>query len=227
MLTSPDYSTIMESAYSHSSNGYQASADEWTKIDGYVKKMGLSHANAKYSVLWIYRWLNQYATQTDDGPICNNLVQTSSSGQSALIVYSKLRSVTESDNSSKANVNIAAYQAQYEGVGGFSYKHYLQVVKTSPFPWTACAFIHFMTTSKDGFSAWGADIGGYCSDPNSNQDHTNDGKVNGVDKFPALNDRGYEWWISPESGKGRLVIEQPKYLAEWNFKVGSWMNSIK
>ena len=52
-------------------------------------------------------------------------------------------------------------------MGGFGYCHYLFVTDNSPLPWTACAFIAYMTCTADGFSAWGKDIGGYSSNPTS------------------------------------------------------------
>lgn len=85
---------------------------------------------------------------TDDGPICNELVKTTASGQSGLFVYSKLRSVQETEGVSKNNITIAAYQDGYKGFGGYAYKHYLQVTKKSPLPWTAMAFIAYMVTEK-------------------------------------------------------------------------------
>ena len=72
-----------------------------------------------------------------------------------LYTSSKLRSVEESASISKNNINIAAYQDGYTGIGGFGYCHYLFVTDNSPLPWTACAFIAYMTCTADGFSAWG------------------------------------------------------------------------
>ena len=96
----------------------------------------LEAENAKYALAFIKLWCSQYNEQTDDGPICNTLVTTSAAGQADLLVYSKLRSVTESAEASVNNITIAAYQDNYVGIGGYAYKHYLQVVKTSPLPWT-------------------------------------------------------------------------------------------
>lgn len=61
------------------------------------------------------------------------------------------------------NIAVAAYQDGYQGIGGYAYKHYLQVLKTSPLPWTSCAFIAYMTTTNEGFAAWGKDMGGYSA----------------------------------------------------------------
>ena len=105
----------------------------------------------------------RYNEQTDDGPISNVLVDESAKDQSGLLVYSKLRSVEESSSISKNNVTVSAYQDDYEGIGGFGYSHYLFVTDNSPMPWTASALIAYMTTTEEGFSAWGKDMGGYSS----------------------------------------------------------------
>ena len=231
MLTNEHYSNIMKSAYdayaaTAGHEDFSATINDMATVAG---ELGLTAVNAKYSLAWIKNWVEQYNEQTDDGPICTNLVKTSSADQSGLLVYSKLRSVTETAESSKNNITVAAYQDDYVGIGGFMYKHYLQVLKTSPFPYASCAFIHFMTTTRDGFSAWGKDIGGYCSNPSANQDHSTDGaaeKNNGV-AIPAINDRGYDWWTDQTETGGQMVIEDPTYCAQVNFAVGMWIDGLR
>lgn len=225
MLTRQDYSDIVKQAYD------ALPADKKTYFDKTINEvapdavgLGLTHANAKYALAWIKLWVKQLNVLTDDGPISTELVKGSAINQSALIVYSKLRSITETAESSKNNATIAAYQNNYVGIGGFMYKHYLQILKTSPFPWTSAAFIHFMTTTQDGFSPWGRDIGGYSSNPIANQDHSKDGMdTDGVTvKFAAINDRGYDWW----STSGNLVIEDPKYVSKFSYNIGNWIDII-
>ena len=41
------------------------------------------------------------------------------------------RSVEESAETSVNNIAVAAYQDGYQGIGGYAYKHYLQVLKLS------------------------------------------------------------------------------------------------
>jgi hypothetical protein len=230
MLTNEHYSTLMKEAYLDYAN--DAGAEDRTaalvEAQADATALGLTHADAKYSVLWVKLWVEQYNEQTDDGPICNNLVMQSAADQSGLLVYSKLRSVTETAEASKNNITVAAYQEDYVGIGGFMYKHYLQVLKTSPLPYTSCAFIHFMTTTQDGFSPWGKDIGGYCSNPSANKDHSTDGAAdkNGGTAFPALNDKGYEWWSNQTTG-GQMVIEDPTYCAQVSFSVGEWIDTLR
>lgn len=203
--------------------------------------------NGKYALAFIKLWVKQYNAQTDDGPICNELAKASATDQFGLLVYSKLRSVAETDTVSANNITVAAYQkgqelydkVNYEGIGGFGYAHYLFITENSPLPWTACAFNAYMTivnesakTDADkiaGFSAWGKDMGGYSSNPQLallNEKVFNH-KTAGTDKdgtvlFDNKNDRGFDWW--KETGK--LVIEDPDYCASVAFTVGSWIEIL-
>ena len=236
MMTREDYSNVIKEAYD------ALTGAEKTRIDAVVTgtatekgtaaealDLGLTHANAKYALAWIKLWIKQYNKMTDDGPIMVELAKNTAVGESGLLVYSKLRSIGETELSSKKNVEVAAYNSGYKGLGGFMYKHYLQVLKTSPLPWTSVAFIHYMTTTMKGFEPWGKDIGGYSSDPAVTPDHSKDGKGAGTDaapEFPVLNDRGYTWWTTNEAGKGRLVIEDPVYASSVSYTVGDWISLI-
>lgn len=225
MLTYDTYADYLKTAFDALSSDKQAIFQPIIdSLAADAEALGLTAENAKYALAWIKLWCQQYNEQTDDGPICNTLVTTSAAGQSGLLVYSKLRSVEESAEASVNNITVAAYQDDYVGIGGFAYKHYLQVVKTSPLPWTACAFISYMTTTKDGFAAWGKDMGGYSSNPTINQDHSKDGYDGETNVFDAKNDRGYEWWTSADGGQ--LVIEDPEYCASVSFDLGDWIDMI-
>ncbi len=228
MMTRQDYSDVIKEAYDALPAGAAKTRikDQADGLKADATSLGLTHASAPYALAWIKLWVSQIEVKTDDGPIMTDLAKNSASGQSALIVYSKLRSVTETEDSSKLNVKVAAYEPGYVGVGGYMYKHYLQVLKSSPLPWTSVAFIHFMTTTMDGFSAWGKDIGGYSSDPAVTPDHSKDGQVGGVDTYSVLNDKGYEWWTTNAAGKGRLVIEDPEYASKVSYSVGDWIALI-
>ena len=95
---------------------------------------------------------------------------------------------------------------------------------SSPYPWTACAFISYMVTKLDGFTAWGKDMGGYSANPvlaAENEAKFHHSTAGGTD-FPAKNDRGFEWWSSAEGGQ--LVIEDPKYCAEVSVDLGDWID---
>lgn len=223
MLTEPTYAGYVKEAFDKLPAAEQAYFQKTVdEVAGDVEGLGLEGENAKYALAWIKLWVTQYNEKTDDGPICNELVTTSAAGQSALIVYSKLRSVEESATASAKNVTIAAYQDGYAGFGGYGYKHYLMIPKTSPLPWTAAAFIAFMTTYPDGFAAWGKDIGGYSANPAVNQDHSKDGFVDGVDTYPVKNDKGYDWWTSADGG--RLILEDPEYAARVSANLSDWID---
>ena len=226
MLTQKKYSDILMNAVSSLPEAEKSRINK--EADGLAakaKEFGLDGTSGKYGLAYAKLWVSQYAQRTDDGPICNELVTTAAAGSSACLVYSKLRSIEETETSSKKNVTVAAYQEGYKGIGGYMYKHYLQILKTSPYPWTSCAFIHFMTCTHDGFAAWGKDIGGYCSNTTKgvNQDHSKDG---GTD-FPVLNDRGYDWWTGTGEGKGNLVIEDGAYCASVELTVGTWLDTLR
>ena len=218
-LTAPKYATMMKEAYDQLTGDKKAYVDAALEaVKDVAASYDLEGDYVNYSLAFDYLWMKQYNEQTDDGPICNTLVTKSAAGQSGLLVYSKLRSVNETDDSSKKNVTVAAYQDNYVGIGGFMYKHYMAVLKTSPLPWTSCALIHFLTTTENGFKAWGNDIGGYASDDNvrAKFDHTNDG---GTD-YSVINDKGYSWW------KERCVVEDPSYVAS-KALLPSWFDSLR
>ncbi|MDR1852779.1 MAG: hypothetical protein LBR21_09085 [Propionibacteriaceae bacterium] len=221
MLTSPKYADELKAAFdklpADQQAYFQKTVDE---VAPDVETLGLEGDNAKYGLAWAKLWAAQYNEKTDDGPICNDLVTKSAAGSTALIVYSKLRSIEESDSASVKNVDIAAYQDDYTGFGGYGYKHYLMLTKTSPLPWTAMAFINYMSTTQDGFAAWGKDIGGYGAYSAINQDHSNDGG----DEFPAKNDKGPSWWL--DDSAGRLVIEDPVYTSKVSTTMGDWIDMI-
>ena len=230
MLTEDTYATMLKEAFD------ALSADEQAYFQPTIDEMkteaenfGLGE-NGAYALAWIKLWVGSYNAQTDDGPICNTLVDASATDQFGLLVYSKLRSVEESATVSKNNITVAAYNDDYTGIGGFGYCHYLFVTENSPLPWTACAFIAYMTCTADGFSAWGKDIGGYSSNPEvaaENEEiyhHQTGGMAEDgtTVEFAALNDHGYDWWTTD----GQLVLEDPEYCASVAFTVGSWIETL-
>ncbi|WP_191015841.1 hypothetical protein [Treponema zioleckii] len=228
MLSSDKYSTWLKNAFDaldESKKSYfKPIIEECATV---AKNYGIEGENAKYGLAWAKLWVQNYNAMTDDGPICTELVTKSAAGEFALIVYSKLRSVSETAEASVNNITVAAYKDGYKGIGGYGYCHYLEVMDSSPYPWTACAFISFMVTKLDGFSAWGKDMGGYSANPvlaAENEAKYNHSKAGG-EEFPAKNDRGFEWWSS-ENG-GALVIEDPKYCSEVSIELGDWIDSLR
>ena len=226
MLTKDEYAKYLKDAYDKLPASEQAYFK--TTIDSVekdAKELGLGE-NGKYALAWIKLWVNSYNEQTDDGPICNILVKKSSVDQFGLLVYSKVRSVQETDETSVTNLTVAAYQDDFEGIGGYAYCHYLFVTDNSPLPWTACAFIAYMVETVDGFSAWGKDLGGYSSNPlvaagTEAKYHHSEGLSAQV-VCDTTKDRGYDWWVNT----GKLVVEDPVYCASVAFTVGSWIEML-
>lgn len=228
MLTADKYATWLKDAYDKLPADKQAELKATIDECGALAtKYGLESKNAKYGLAWAKLWTLGYNAQTDDGPICNDIVKKSANGAFALIVYSKLRSVKETAEASVNNVTVAAYEDGYEGIGGYGYCHYLEVMDSSPYPWTACAFISYMVNKTDGFKAWGKDMGGYSSNPKLAADneaifhHSTAGGA----EFPAKNDRGYDWWAA--EGKGELVIEDPAYCAQVSVDLSDWIDIVR
>ena len=224
MLTEDKYATWLKEAYDKLDDTKKAYFEPTIQeMQADANDLGLG-ANGAYALAWIKLWVNNYNEQTDDGPICNTLVDASATDQSGLLVYSKLRSVEESATVSVNNINVAAYQDGYTGIGGYGYCHYLFLTKNSPLPWTACAFIAFMTCTEAGFEPWGKDMGGYSANPNvaKEVEEKFNHSQGGGDEFPAKNDRGYDWWTTD----GELVLEDPAYCSEVSFSVGSWIDVL-
>ena len=226
MLTEDKYTAYLKAAFealpAEEQAYFQPTIDEMAADAEYL---GLA-ADGAYALAWIKLWVESYNAQTDDGPICNTLVTDSATDQSGLLVYSKLRSVEESDTVSVNNINVAAYQDGYTGIGGYGYCHYLFLTENSPLPWTACAFIAYMTCTEDGFSAWGKDMGGYSSNPKvaeavEAEFHHSTGESSKVACETTM-DRGFQWWTN----EGKLVVEDPEYCASVAFTVGSWIELL-
>ncbi len=113
MLTQDTYAAYLKAAYD------KLDADKQAYFKPVIDEMandaadlGLG-ADGAYALAWIKLWVESYNAQTDDGPICNTLVDKSATDQFGLLVYSKLRSVEESDSVSKNNITVAAYQDDF------------------------------------------------------------------------------------------------------------------
>ena len=230
MLTKEEYATNLKNAFDKLSDAekayFQPTIDEMEQT---AKEFNLGE-NGKYALAWIKLWVGSYNAVEDDGPICNNLTDASATDEFGLLVYSKLRTIEESDSKSVNNIKVAAYEDGYEGIGGYGYCHYLFVTDNSPLPWTACAFIAYMTCTQKGFEAWGKDMGGYSSNPTvaAENEALHNHSKGGCDDagnviYAAKNDRGYDWWV----GDGELVLEDPAYCASVAFTVGSWIETLE
>ena len=96
--------------------------------------------------------------KTDDGPICTTLTSASATDQCGLLVYSKLRSIEESSETSVNNIKVAAYEDGYEGIGGFGYCHYLFLTKNSPSSMDSCCIYRIHVHVQKKASVLGAKI---------------------------------------------------------------------
>lgn len=228
MMTRVDYSDVIKSAFN------ALPQDETTDlylddVNGLIKlanTLGLTHASAPFALAWIKRFLTQMETVNDDMPLALGLTANENSVESGLLHYAKLGRVLETEEQSINNIKIAAYESGYSGLGGYMYKHYLQITKNAPLPWTAAAFIHYMATTYNGFAPWGVDLGHYSSDPRITPDRITNGYVEEHSMYPALNDRGHDWWAKNEAGFGRLVIEDPLYAANGHYSIGDWVTFL-
>ncbi len=217
MLTHPKYALELKEAF------YKLSAAKQTALqptidamESEAKLLGLDQ-NGKYALAWIKRWVGSVTLTTNDGPILADLVKNTSIGQFGLLVYSKLRSVVETETSSRNNVQVAAYKDGYQGFGGYGYSHYLFVTDSAPLPWTACAFIAYITCTADGFSSWGDDMGSYSSNPIVEREV--DERYHDESHY---GDRGLDWWVN----EGKLVLEDPEYCKKVQGTVGSWIELL-
>ena len=115
MLTEDTYAGWLKEAYDKLSDSEKAYFEPTIKeMESEAADLGLG-ADGAYALAWIKLWVESYNAQTDDGPICNTLVDKSATDQFGLLVYSKLRSVEESNSVSVNNINVAAYQDGFEG----------------------------------------------------------------------------------------------------------------
>lgn len=257
MLTNPTYTRVVKEAYDNATDTQKKIIDAIIEEDNkttfncfgdkpktvvaaygasgikaQIENAGLNaDPNAKYALAWEFLFLKNYQVVTDDGPICTNLTQKSAAGAGGLLVYSKFRSITESDTVTLKDMRVAAYDNGYSGFGGYMYKHYLQVLSTSPYPWTSCAIIQFMTCHAEGFKPWGKDMGGYSANPQvqAKFDHSRDGyNEDGTTiDYPIKNDKGYDWWTKNEAGKGRLVLEDGAYCSSVATAMSDWISYLR
>lgn len=237
MLTQEKWCNVLKTAFEDSSNG-NSSLD----LSKYAKYGELK----KYAYAFIDGYLTNSVFNADDGAARDNLDKKSASGTAGWIVYSKIAGITETaEVSKKFLVNAALGEdntdgntatSHIKGFGGFMYKHYLQVMPNAKYPWTTCAFINYLCTTKDGFKGWASDIGDYPSMPSINVDRTKYGhgtltadykwtqSDTGENVFPIMNDPASSWWTA--STGGNVVVEDPSYIATQYNAVMAFINTV-
>jgi hypothetical protein len=232
-LTSDENCAILKAAFEDSSNSSGLAAADLEAYANYGE-------SRKYAFLFIERFIKNAVFYADDGKALDTFKV--SPGHAAWIVYSKIQNVTESADISKKDIVIAALGKEnadgknatmsIKGFGGFMYKHYLMLTPESPLPWTACAFINYLSTTKDGYSKWAGDVGDY---PTYGEEINVDRTMNGhgtlaedykwtQDKdqpnvFPCLNDPNANWWIDT----AKSVVETPSYIAKYYNTVAAFI----
>ena len=109
MLTKDTYADYLKDAFDAMPDGAAKDriAAEVEEMKPEAEALMLDAENAPYALAYIKLFCEQYNEQTDDGPICNTLVTKSAADQCGLLVYSKLRSVEESAETSVNNIAVA------------------------------------------------------------------------------------------------------------------------
>ena len=231
-LTSDDNCALLKSAFEDPSNSSGLSAEALKPYESYGE-------SRKYAFLFIERFIKNAVFYADDGKALDAF--KAAPGHAAWIVYSKIQNVEETEQTTKKDIVIAALGKEHsdgknptlamKGFGGFMYKHYLMLMPDSPLPWTTCAFINFLSTTKVGYSKWAGDVGDY---PTYGEDINEDRSMNGhgsvvegkwvVDptkpnEFPCLNDPSSNWWIDT----AKSTVETPSYIGTYYNTVAAFI----
>jgi len=241
MLTSDANAAVLKEAYEDATN------DNKDKID--VSKFASYGETKKYAYAFIDAFLRNSTGLDDDGNVNKAINQKTAKGAYGWQVYSKLLKTTETEETSNAflvsptlgNDNSDGKTAtnHMKGFSGFMYKHFLQVSPKSKHPYTTCALINILSTTAEGYKAWGTDVGDYPTMASINVDRTKNGwgtlnKTSSPYKFtqgtgegatnlfPVLNDPTGDWWIK----SANAVVEDVSYIGE-NYKtVNTFIKSI-
>lgn len=237
MLTKDSWCDVLKSAFEDGSND-NASLD-LSKYASYGEKK-------KYAYAFIDGYLTNSVFSADDGKARDAMSPASAAGNLGWIVYSKIMSLQETADVSKKNFTICALgnanadgttaTMQMKGFGGFMYKHYPQVMPNAKYPYTACALINYLSTTTQGYAAWGEDVGDYPTMPSINTDRTKFGHgtlsadykwtqdATKDNVFPCLNDPTSDWW--KKATGGNVIIEEPAYVATQYNAVMSFINTV-
>lgn len=229
MLTRPDYAEMVrlsfESMVPEKQEPYLELIEQMQKE---AEAMGLE-PDCAYSLAWIKLWVESYTAAKSDEEIFNTLTGYVATNPFGVLDYSTLRILGQYNTYALNNIKVVAFEPAYHGPGGFGYNEYLFVPSNSPTPWTACAFIAYVTCTVDGFSAWGKDMGSYSCNPRVAREieeiynhHTGGTNAQGVVQYAIKNDPGIDWW----NAQGNLVVEDPEYCASVDFTIGSWIDVL-
>lgn len=227
MLTREDYAAmIRESFESMVPEKQEPYLELIEQMQPEAEAMGLSEDGA-YALAWIKLWMGSFSSQPDDDSILKTLLsQNYGSSPVGVLNYSAMRLLPNQTTAAVNNMRVVAFEPAYHGFSGFSCNEYLFVPSNSPMPWTACAFIAYVTCTVDGFSTWGKDIASYTCNPVVAREieevyhHSENGNADGslsVRSVPTIT-----WW----QDQGRLVTEDIDYCASVDFVFGSWIDLL-
>ena len=230
MLTKTEYNTMLKDAWDALSETEKAAKGVNPEADEFK-----SYGEKKYAYAFIAGYIKNAIFQKDDGAAVNAFAVNTAKGSYGWIVYSKMMNLAETDTVSKRwivspalgkeNTDGNTATMKMRGFGGFMYKHYLQVMPNTKHPYTTCALINILSTTKEGYNGWAKDIGDYPSMSSINLDRTKFGHGtlatekndkgeyaytqdnNGENVFAVMNDPKSDWWISKTGGNA--VIEEP------------------
>lgn len=232
-LTSDDNCALLKEAFNDPSNDSGISAEA---LETYASYGG----ERKYAFLFIERFIKNAVFYADDGKALDAF--KAAPGHAAWIVYSKIQNLTETAQTTKKDIVIAALGKDHsdgknptlamKGFGGFMYKHYLMLMPESPLPWTTCAFINFLSTTTVGYSKWAGDVGDY---PTYGEEINVDRSMNGhgtltpeyqwtqnaseANVFACLNDPSANWWIDT----AKSPVETPSYIGTYYNTVAAFI----
>lgn len=206
-LTSDEQNKALKEAYEDSTRNSDVNLDNYSK-----------YGEKKYAYAFIDKFIENAVFFKDDGEAMTHLANTP--GNVGWIVYSKLLKVEETAAISKKNIVVAALgqnntdgsklgASNIKGFAGFMYKHYLQVLPQTSYPYAACAFFELISTNATAYSVWASDVGDYPTLPSINMDRTKNGNNEaGETLYPCLNDPTSNWWIN----NGKAVVETPSFI---------------
>lgn len=230
MLTRADYAAYIRESFDSlgavQKEYFQPMVDEMVPM---AEAMGLNEDGA-YALAWIRLWTEKCQKNASGASIIETLTSRNGEGQCGMVDYTTIGTAFQNTYNSTNNMAAAAYEPVYNGFGGYAHSEYAFVTDNATMPWTACAFIAYITTMQDGFSAWGRNPGAYSGngllarETMSVFGHDKGGYTsNGVDiLYPAKNDKGIEWWRA----FGKVVEEDLEYIDSVSFTIGSWLKTL-
>lgn len=230
MLTRADYAAYIRESFDNlgaaQKEQFQPMVNEMVPM---AEAMELGKDGA-YALAWIRLWAEKCQKNASGASIIETLTSRNGEGQCGMVDYTTIGTAFQNTYNSANNMAAAAYEPVYNGFGGYAHSEYAFVTDNATMPWTACAFIAYITTMQDGFSAWGRNPGAYSGngllarETMSVFGHDKGGySGNGVEiLYPVKNDKGIEWWRA----FGKVVEEDLEYIDSVSFTIGSWLKTL-